>query len=100
MSEATLACQKILDAEVARWSGIPWERLVMELRDVQEYQVEDESKEYQVEVQLVENTADYVHVIVSVDDGTFRRSIVPLTRGFIKRKDAAQNAVLPSGVTP
>lgn len=98
MSEATLACQKILDAEVARWSGMSPEQLITELREAQEYQVEVESKQYQVEVQLVENTADYVHIIVSVDDGSFLGSIVPLTDGFIKRKRPQQEGALSSEV--
>jgi ribosomal protein L29 len=49
--------QKVLDAEVARWSEMSWEQLVTELREVRAYQVELESKRYQVEVQLLENTS-------------------------------------------
>jgi hypothetical protein len=81
--------QKVLDAEVARWSGMPWEQLVTELREVRAYQVELDSKPYQVEVQLLENTVDYVHVSVSVDDGSLLQSIFPLTHSFIKQKSAA-----------
>ena len=81
--------QKVLNAEVARWSRMSWEELAMELREVQAYQVEIESKQYQVEVQLLENTGDHVHVLVSVDNGSLPRSIVPLTHSFIKQKSAA-----------
>lgn len=63
-----------------------WEQLVTELRELRAYQVEVESKKYQVEVQLLENTPDYIHVIVSVDDGSLPRSLVPLTHSFIKQK--------------
>jgi hypothetical protein len=84
--------QKVLDAEVARWSGMPWEQLVTELHEVRAYQVEVESKQYQVEVQLLENAADYVHVAVSVDDGSLPRSIVPLTHSFIRQKTEANHA--------
>jgi hypothetical protein len=83
--------QKVLDAEVARWSRMSWEELTTELREVEAYQVEMESKQYQVEVQLLENTGDYVHVSVSVDDGSLPQSIVPLTRSFIKQKSAASS---------
>jgi len=81
--------QKVLDAEVARWSRMSWEELAAELRGVQAYQVEIESKHYQVEVQLLENTGTYVHVSVSVDDGSLPLSVVPLTHSFIKQKSAA-----------
>jgi hypothetical protein len=84
--------QKILDTEVARWSGMSWEQLVTELHEVRAYQVEVESKQYQVEVQLLENTADYVHVVVGVDDGVLPRSIVPLTHSFIRQKGEANHA--------
>ena len=82
-------CQKVLDAEVARWSELSWEELVRELREARAYQVELDSKQYQAEALLLENTADYVHVSVSVDDGSLLQSIVPLTDSFIKQKSAA-----------
>jgi hypothetical protein len=50
--------QKILDTEVARWSEMSWEQLITEMHEVRAYQVELESKRYQVEVQLLENTAN------------------------------------------
>ena len=78
--------QRVLDAEVARWSGMSWEQLVAELHGVRAYQVEVESKQYQIEVELLENTKDYVHVVVGVDDGVLPRSIVPLTHSFLKQK--------------
>jgi hypothetical protein len=71
------------------------EQLAAELLEVQEYQVEFESKQYQVEVQLLENTADYVHVAVSVDDGSLLGSILPLTHGFIRQKGEANHASAP-----
>jgi hypothetical protein len=54
--------QAVLDDEVKRWSSLSWERLVAELRDVRAYEVEVDSKQYQVEVELLENTNAYVHV--------------------------------------
>ena len=78
--------QKVLDSEVARWSAMSWEELSAECLSVRAYQIELESKRYQVEVQLLENTDDYVHVSVSVDDGSLPGSILPLTHSFIKRK--------------
>jgi hypothetical protein len=84
--------QQVLDAEVARWSGMSWEQLVTELHEVRAYQVEVESKRYQIEVELLENVADYVHVVVGVDDGSLPRSIVPLTHSFIRQKGEANHA--------
>jgi hypothetical protein len=75
--------RKVLDSEVKRWSAIPCEQLVSELHEVQGYEVEFESKQYQVEVELLENTERYLHVMVAVDDGTLPASISPLTHSFI-----------------
>lgn len=62
------------------------DRLIAELRDVQAYEVEVESKQYQVEVQLLENTDEYVHVAIGVDDGSLPASLSPLTESFIRQK--------------
>jgi hypothetical protein len=84
--------QQVLDAQVANWSGMSCEQLITELHEIRAYQVEVESKRYQVEVQLLENTKNYVHVIVAIDDGTLPRSIAPLTHGFIRQKLEANHA--------
>jgi len=39
-----------------------------------------------VEVQLLENTGTYVHVGVSVDDGSLPASLHPLSSSFIRKK--------------
>jgi hypothetical protein len=79
--------RKVLDSEVERWSTMPWGQLVSELHDPQIYEVEFDSKNYQVEVELLENTERYVHVSVAVDDGSLPASIVPLIHTFICPKD-------------
>jgi hypothetical protein len=81
--------QVVLDAETERWLSMSCEHLIAELHDVQAYVVEVDSKQYQVEVQLLENANAYVHVLVAVDDGSLPWSIVPLTRNFIRQKSAA-----------
>jgi hypothetical protein len=78
--------QKVLDSEVKRWSGMSCGQLVAELHDLQAYEVEFESKRYQVEVELLENTEKYVNVMVAVDDGSLPASISPLTHCFICQK--------------
>ena len=71
---------------MTRWSALSCGQLVSELHDVQGYGVEFESKRYQVEVELLENTEKYVHVMVAVDDGSLSGSISPLTQSFICQK--------------
>ncbi|MBI1895212.1 MAG: hypothetical protein HYS04_01555 [Acidobacteria bacterium] len=71
-----------------RWSELPYDQLASALQDVQVYEVEFESKRYQVEVQLLENTGRYLHVMVAVDDGSLPESILPLTHSFIREADA------------
>jgi len=76
----------VLDVEVKKWSTKSCAELIAELRDVEAYQVEVDGKEYQVEVQLLENTDKYVHVCVDVDDGSIPASFRPLSESFIREK--------------
>jgi hypothetical protein len=76
----------VLDAEVRRWSPMPWEKLVSALRDLHTYEVEFDSKTYQVEVELLENTEKHPHVMVAVDDGRLPASLSPLTQSFVHEK--------------
>ena len=78
--------RKVLDAEVKRWSAMSCSQLVSKLSDLQSYEVELDSKKYQVEVELVEDTEQYLHVMVAVDDGSLPASISPLTDSFILQK--------------
>ena len=78
--------RKVLDSEVQRWSAMSCDQLVSELPDVRVYEVELGSKHYQVEVDLLENTEKYVHVMVAVDDGSLPASISPLTHSFVCQK--------------
>jgi hypothetical protein len=80
------AWQQVLDAEVKRWSAMSCRQLVSALREVQGYEVEFESQPYQVEVEVLENTETYLHVMVTVDDGSFPASLSPLTDSFICQK--------------
>src|SRR5438876_930938 len=78
----------VLIAEVKRWSAKSCEQLISELSDGQVYEVEAGSKKLQVEVELLENTENYVHVMVAVDDGTLPASLFPLTERFLRYKNA------------
>ena len=76
----------VLDAELKRWNAKSSEQLLAELREVQAYETEFENKKYQVEVEILENTEKYVHVLVAVDDGTLLAAIHPLSSSFIREK--------------
>jgi len=78
--------QKVLDAEVRRWSAMSYWDLISKLRDGETYEVDLDSKKYQVEVELSENREDYVQIIVAVDDGSLPASLFPLTQTFIRKK--------------
>jgi len=78
--------RKVLDSEVKRWSAMSCEELISALHEEQVYEVEVDSKKYQVEVELLENTEKYLNVLVSVDDGSLPASIFPSTATFICQK--------------
>jgi hypothetical protein len=78
--------QEVLDVEAERWSSKSCEQLMAELHDVHVYEVEKEAKRYQVEVELLENTNEYIHVGVAIDDGSLPASLAPLTHSFIRHK--------------
>lgn len=80
--------RKILENEMKLWSAKPFEQLVADLKEAQNYEVKADSVLYQVEVDLLENTKEYVHVGIAVDDGHFLSSIFPLSDSFIVRKVA------------
>ncbi len=79
----------VLELEMKRWSSKGCAQLIAELDELQAYEVEFDAKQYQVEVELLENTAEYIHVIVAVDDGTLPASIKPMCDGFIRKKGRA-----------
>jgi len=74
--------------QVSRWSTMSYDELISCPPDQRIYQVEHDSRQYQVEVEILEKTEDYVHVMVAVDDGTLPASIVPAARTFLVRKTA------------
>ena len=76
----------ILEREMQRWSMVSCDQLVSDLSEIKTYEVEYESKRYQVEVEMLENTPAYVHVLVGVDDGSLPASIRPETDTFICQK--------------
>lgn len=80
----------VLEAQIKRWSEMSCVQLTSQLADLRAYEIEFESKRYQVEVQILENTDNYVHVGIAVDDGHFWRAMRPLSSSFICRKDGSE----------
>jgi hypothetical protein len=76
----------VLEIEVRKWSGKSSYELVAAPLEVRAYEVEFDGKRYQVEAQLLENTDQYVHVGVDVDDGSLPASFRPLSDSFIREK--------------
>lgn len=89
--------QIILDNEVKRWSEMSASLLIAELVEIHNYELEAEGKRYQFEVEMLENTDEYVHVSVSVDDGRFPFSISPLSHFFTKNK-AVETSMTSAGL--
>ncbi|MGB0064027.1 MAG: hypothetical protein WBP85_06230 [Terracidiphilus sp.] len=76
----------VLDAEIKRWSQLPVDEIIEKLREPHTYKVSVDSKNYQVEAEILENTNHYLHLSVSVDDGTLPWSIFPLTESIVREK--------------
>jgi hypothetical protein len=51
---------------------MPYDDLIAALQEYQEYEVDFDSKKYQVEVEVLEITGKYLYVGVAVDDGSSR----------------------------
>lgn len=76
----------VLEAEVTRWKAKSYLELQDALTDEQVYEIQFGGRNHQVEVSILENKATFVHVIVSVDDGTLPASLSPLSESFIKHR--------------
>ena len=76
----------VLASEVKRWAEKSCEQLISELSDGQVYEVAVGTKRFQVEVEILENTGEYVNVMVAVDDGVLPAAIFPLTETFLRYK--------------
>jgi hypothetical protein len=82
--------RKVLDLEMHRWSTLPYAELMAQLRTVDAYEIGHDSKRYQVEIDVLENTEKYIHVAVSVDDGSLPASLWPVTDSFILEKSGSK----------
>jgi hypothetical protein len=81
--------RKVLDSEIHRWSRLSYEQLISQLSTTDVYKVEHDSKSYQVEIEVLEDTGNYLHVAISVDDGSLPASLLPATDSFIFKKPSS-----------
>jgi len=76
-----------LHAEVDKWSAKSYEALGKDLR-AGDYERCEEGAEYHVEVSLLENCIDYVHVMVAVcSDKAGWSCFHPLSTSFLVYRD-------------
>ena len=78
--------RKELQGELSRWSSMACNDVLVELRNRGVYAVVAESKQYQVEMELLEDTPEYLHVSIAVDDGSMPASIRPESASFLCRR--------------
>jgi hypothetical protein len=76
----------VLDAQVRRWSQIPWEQLVGLLREPQAYEATLGAKKYRIAVDLLEDRDASIQISVAVDDGALTYSALPLCRSIVLSK--------------
>ena len=79
--------KRLLDAETDHWSAKTYDTLAEELPDIVAYERGDGDAFHQFEVQMIERAPDCLHILLSIDDGCFIRSLAPLTRSFIVYRD-------------
>lgn len=80
---------RVLDLEVQRWSAMPYDELLSALKHMHTYEIEMASTKYQVEVEILEKTDQYLQVLVAVDDGSLPASIFPSCHSFICKKQGS-----------
>jgi hypothetical protein len=76
----------VLEAQVRRWSQIPWEQLVGLLRESQAYEATLDTKKYRIAVELLEEKDASIQFSVAVDDGALTYSALPLCRSVVLSK--------------
>jgi len=80
--------QPVLTEQVEKWSAMSDAQILSKLPAGDEcFEVEFESKRYPVELSILENTAEYLHVVISVDDGSLPASLRPISSSFICKKN-------------
>lgn len=79
--------ETVLEREVGSWASKSPGALRIELAQRAAYSFEVDGRPYQAEVEILEDTSEYLHVVVIVDDTSLGRAIKPLNRSFLVRSD-------------
>ncbi len=91
VAEATPNSEQQLKAiavrEALEWSRKPIEVLRQELNEATGYERDGDEGWLQCEVLLLEDEANYVHVSVTVDDGSARWARTPIGTSFLVYSD-------------
>jgi hypothetical protein len=66
-----------------RWSALSYDQLISRLSTVDVYEIEGDFKKYQVEIETLDKTEEYVHVAVSVDGGHLKLPAMYFERYFV-----------------
>ena len=77
--------RRCLDQEVATWCRRSYSTLRKDLEKLVTYTRGEGLSRYVVEVQLLKNESEYLHIGIAVDDG--RRAYRPLCHSFLVYKD-------------
>jgi hypothetical protein len=84
-----------LQQEVGRWSAKPYESLRTEIKG-HDY-TDAEGQQYHVEVTLLEERKEYIHVMIAVCSSTVSGSCFhPVTTSFLVYKDGRVDKPLPA----
>jgi hypothetical protein len=77
---------RCLESELDEWTKISFGELKARLKEACAYERGEPPNQYQVEVQLLESTPEYLHISIGVDSG-FLRSFKPLAASFVLFRD-------------
>ena len=81
---------RCLESELDEWTRIPFADLRNRLKNVCAYERGAAPNQYQVEVQLLESTPEYLHVSIGVDSGLLR-AFRPFSTSFMVFRDGRVN---------
>lgn len=79
--------EQALEHEVEDWRAMPFDELRSRPVRPHSYFAEMGDGKLQVEVQLLENLDDRLHVMVSVDDSSLFRAMFPVSASFLVHRD-------------
>lgn len=85
MTEGQL--RELLSEEAMVWAERPYEDIVADLSETRKYKRGAGDTEHTFEVKALESTSEYIHVSLSVDDGSLIWSLAPPTMNLLIYRD-------------